>query len=565
MSKMREVGGDLVYSSSAKSNCSEDDEDSLGCAINDYNRVFYDAPLIQHELNLVKEKAKKLASDEFASTCVEGSIEVGGANSSGIEEDDDTISKIEILKKRPSNTSKYYIQKDSVYFQNLITNDVDEEVNDCGIDLEFETYLNEENDLDKLVSEGSENFEKFQMEVNAKIECLEKVDFESIRDLKKMAIGKYGFVNKRFRRKAWPIMVANFSNGLKKSKKKKRVNQLPEEGTDDRFSFENITQDQIKSNKYFHQVTLDVVRTLKRFPPEISENLRFKLQNELIDLICRILVKHKHLHYYQGYHDICLTFLLVTGVEESLPLLETLTLSHLTCFMEPNMEGTLKLLFNILPLVDMINPKMAEHIQKAELGVIFCLSWLITWYSHVMDNLQIILRLYDLFMVSDPLMPVYLGAIIVSERAEEILSIDCDMASLHTVISKYPSQIENIELLESYIAKTVKLFDKYPPKSLEKLNENWLEKCKNIQIEKDRLEKEYMETREHNKALAKRKMMHVAKHGNRPKRLANRLIFGFTFTVGVAAVAMYAMNHPAKEPQELLSKVFQLLTYKDFI
>jgi len=44
------------------------------------------------------------------------------------------------------------------------------------------------------------------------------------------------------------------------------------------------------------------------------------------------------------------------------------------------------------------------------------------------------------------------------------------MASLHTVISKYPSQIENIELIENYIAKTVKLFEKYPTKSLEKLN-----------------------------------------------------------------------------------------------
>ena len=50
------------------------------------------------------------------------------------------------------------------------------------------------------------------------------------------------------------------------------------------------------------------------------------------------------------------------------------------------------------------------------------------------------------------------------------------MASLHTVISKYPSQIENVELIENYIAKTVKLFNKYPTKSLEKLNEKWLEK-----------------------------------------------------------------------------------------
>ncbi len=61
-----------------------------------------------------------------------------------------------------------------------------------------------------------------------------------------------------------------------------------------------LAQEQIKNNKYFNQVTLDVIRTLKRFPAEISEKLRFKLQNELIDLICKILVKHKNLHYYQA-------------------------------------------------------------------------------------------------------------------------------------------------------------------------------------------------------------------------------------------------------------------------
>ena len=58
-------------------------------------------------------------------------------------------------------------------------------------------------------------------------------------------------------------------------------------------------QEELKKNRYFNQVTLDVVRTLKRFPPEISDQLRSKLQDELIDLICKILVKHNNLHYYQ--------------------------------------------------------------------------------------------------------------------------------------------------------------------------------------------------------------------------------------------------------------------------
>jgi hypothetical protein len=50
-------------------------------------------------------------------------------------------------------------------------------------------------------------------------------------------------------------------------------------------------------------------------------------------------------------------------------------------------------------------------IQRGCMGhVIFALPWFITWYSHVLDNLDIILRLYDLFLVSHFLMPIYVAA-----------------------------------------------------------------------------------------------------------------------------------------------------------
>lgn len=76
------------------------------------------------------------------------------------------------------------------------------------------------------------------------------------------------------------------------------------------------------------------------------------------------------------------------------------------------MEKTLRLLQNIMPLIDILNSEVAEHIYRAELNVIFALSWLITWYSHVLDDLTIILRMYDLFIATDPLMPIYLAAIV---------------------------------------------------------------------------------------------------------------------------------------------------------
>ena len=47
----------------------------------------------------------------------------------------------------------------------------------------------------------------------------------------------------------------------------------------------------------------------------------------------------------------------------------------------------------------------------------FCLSWLITWFGHVLGDLDSIVRLYDFFMASDPLMPIYMAASVsINER-----------------------------------------------------------------------------------------------------------------------------------------------------
>lgn len=47
---------------------------------------------------------------------------------------------------------------------------------------------------------------------------------------------------------------------------------------------------------------------------------------------------------------------------------------------------------------------------RAEVGTIFALSWLITWFGHVLSESKHTLRLYDFFLSSHPLMPIYLAA-----------------------------------------------------------------------------------------------------------------------------------------------------------
>ena len=56
-----------------------------------------------------------------------------------------------------------------------------------------------------------------------------------------------------------------------------------------------------------------------------------------------------------------------------------------------------------------------EHIS----GCHFAVSWLLTWFAHHLNTLEDVTRLFDLFVASDPLMPLYVGAAaVVADRAE---------------------------------------------------------------------------------------------------------------------------------------------------
>jgi hypothetical protein len=57
---------------------------------------------------------------------------------------------------------------------------------------------------------------------------------------------------------------------------------------------------------------------------------------------------------------------------------------------------------------------------RSDVGHMFALSWLITWFAHVVNDPDAIFRIFDFFLGTHPLMPIYLGAAVsrnhVSER-----------------------------------------------------------------------------------------------------------------------------------------------------
>uniref|UniRef100_A0A3B4AYK4 TBC1 domain family member 20 n=1 Tax=Periophthalmus magnuspinnatus TaxID=409849 RepID=A0A3B4AYK4_9GOBI len=218
------------------------------------------------------------------------------------------------------------------------------------------------------------------------------------------------------------------------------------------------------NNKDYNQVLLDVQRSLRRFPPGMPDEQREGLQEELIDIILRVLKRNPQLHYYQGYHDIVVTFLLVVGEQRATALVEKLSTHHLRDFMDPTMDNTKHILNYLMPIIDRVNPEVHDFMQQSEVGTVFALSWLITWFGHVLSDFRHVVRLYDFFLACHPLMPIYFAAVIVLYREEEVLECECDMAMVHHLLSQIPQDLP----YETLISQAGDLFVQFPPSELAK-------------------------------------------------------------------------------------------------
>ncbi|XP_014259588.1 TBC1 domain family member 20 [Cimex lectularius] len=320
-----------------------------------------------------------------------------------------------------------------------------------SMDDDFPMELDEENGFSlvekPLETEPTElNFKEgplsaeFRKKANEILEYLSKNEVK-VEKLREYALSKGGFVCDDVRKIGWSRLL--------------EIDPNPD----------NLSpnDDSLRSHSEFTQVELDVNRSLKRFPPGIPYEQRVALQDQLTDLILKVITKYPHLKYYQGYHDVAITFLLVVGEEMAFRIMERLSTEHLKDFMEPTMEKTQHLLNYIYPLMDRLNPKVCSHVQKSGAGTMFCLPWFLTWFGHSLNHYKDVVRLYDFFLASPPMMSLYLAAAIVVYREKDLLAQDCDMASIHCFLSQLPDDLP----FEILIRNAVNLYNEFPPEEVE--------------------------------------------------------------------------------------------------
>lgn len=87
----------------------------------------------------------------------------------------------------------------------------------------------------------------------------------------------------------------------------------------------------------------------------------------------------------------------------------------------------------------------------------YCLSWVITWCSHDLDDLEKITRLFDLFLCSNPFMSIYFSAAVVLSRRDQVLALECEISTLHSYLTKLPKDLD----IDPLCQKACELEDKY--------------------------------------------------------------------------------------------------------
>ncbi|XP_054707323.1 TBC1 domain family member 20-like [Uloborus diversus] len=401
----------------------------------------------------------KIVSDDliFSKSC----DEVTTVNSSSECSSDEV--NCNIIKGNKSSSS---LKGD---FKNCCTDSVfsSEVYDNSSENISFNSELNSESNVDsafEIVEESSQNLTdsctvvasdkldehnesegKTSLKHNSSFKKKRKKILSALADediiaLRQAAISSGGLLTDEIRRKVWPKLV----------------------GVDVFETSPRPSREEIEEHPYYRQVVLDVNRSLKRFPPSIKEVQRLAMLDQLVLLIMRVLCRHPELHYYQGYHDICVTFLLVLGEETAYYVIEKLSRTHLRVFMEKTMEPTIELLSCMFPLIGKKSPKLAHFLQKSEVGVAYCLSWLITWFGHVLNDYNDVVRLFDFFIVSHSWMPMYLTSVVVLHQESEVLTLDCDMASVHSFLSKIPDDLP----FEDLIPQALELHKAYAPEIL---------------------------------------------------------------------------------------------------
>jgi len=188
------------------------------------------------------------------------------------------------------------------------------------------------------------------------------------------------------------------------------------------------------------------------------------------------------LHYYQGFHDVASVILANISRRPELAacILHKIARSHLRDATREDFSGiTCFLEIAFYPLLQVLDEELHDYLIFRELGPTAFLTWIITLFAHDIHDSSKAGRLFDAFLASHPIMPLYLSvALLVHQDSREKIfeTEEDDPAMLQCIVTGLASALRddfdsdsNGFTIQDMIGTAISLMSIVPPESLLRL------------------------------------------------------------------------------------------------
>ena len=240
--------------------------------------------------------------------------------------------------------------------------------------------------------------------------------------LRQYCVSKYGLVSDRIRIKVWPKLLGLTTDS-----------DLPS----------NVPASKLKTS-YEHQITVDILRSLNSFDlvKGISQEARRVRALQLTRVITRIVSEDTSLHYFQGFHDICSVFLLVAGEELGYRLIRRFVYTYCRDAMRPSFDLTSRLMALIPLVIRAVDVPLYEQLLALQQEMpMFALSWVLTYFAHVVPSFEKVTRIFDFCIGTHPLSILYLSAALIIDHREATFKMH-DLSDIHNLFSRVLSRVD---------------------------------------------------------------------------------------------------------------------------
>ena len=133
--------------------------------------------------------------------------------------------------------------------------------------------------------------------------------------------------------------------------------------------------------------------------------------------------------------------------------------------MQDRIDYVMCLLKILFPLVHAIDGNIGRFLAKSQVQPYAALPWVMTWFSHVLENQPLSERMFDLFLASPSWTPLYLAAaVVVYMSAHGLYACPCEFSEVHNFVSKFCSRTDIP--WEIMIKDALRYYTIFPPSSI---------------------------------------------------------------------------------------------------